>query len=168
MKKILSYLTALSMVFGMIMLASCGNKNSADLVVYGKIFTAEGNQTVEAFAVKDGKYVYVGDKAGAEAYIEEGKTEVVDYSGKGLVMPGCGNGHAHYSMGYAIKSVGTMFGMNVTMDQFFKDIVPGAVKKAKDTGATSWRLPSQVLWLVRTASPGGLKSSSPASRLSQP
>ena len=67
-------------------------KTTADLVVYGKIFTSESNQIVEAFAVKDGKYVYVGDKAGAEAYIENGKTEVIDYSGKGLVMPGCGNG----------------------------------------------------------------------------
>ncbi|MBR6190347.1 MAG: hypothetical protein IKQ59_15585 [Prevotella sp.] len=47
---------------------------SADLVVYGKIFTSEDNQIVEAFAVKDGKYIYVGDKAGAEAYIETGKT----------------------------------------------------------------------------------------------
>ena len=28
---------------------------SADLVVYGKIFTSEDNQIVEAFAVKDGK-----------------------------------------------------------------------------------------------------------------
>ena len=46
------------------------DKNCADLVVYGKIFTSEGNQIVEAFAVKDGKYIYVGDKAGAEAYIE--------------------------------------------------------------------------------------------------
>ena len=62
-------------------------RNSADLVVYGKIFTSEDNQIVEAFAVKDGKYVYVGDKKGAEAFIEEGKTEVVDYTGKGLVMP---------------------------------------------------------------------------------
>ena len=70
--------------------------NSADLVVYGKIFTSErrrvgdgtsgmDNLIVEAFAVKDGKYVYVGDKAGAEAYVEAGKTEVVDYTGKGLV-----------------------------------------------------------------------------------
>ena len=32
-------------------------KTSADLVVYGKIFTAQNNQIVEAFAVKDGKYV---------------------------------------------------------------------------------------------------------------
>ena len=39
-------------------------KTSADLVVYGKIFTSENNQIVEAFAVKDGKYVYVGDRGG--------------------------------------------------------------------------------------------------------
>ena len=30
-------------------------KITADLVVYGKIFTSVGNQVVEAFAVKDGK-----------------------------------------------------------------------------------------------------------------
>ncbi len=42
-------------------------KNSADLVVYGKVFTAENNKIAEAFAVKDGKYIYVGDKLGAEA-----------------------------------------------------------------------------------------------------
>ena len=55
--------------------------NSADLVVYGKIFTSE-NQTVEAFAVKDGRYVYAGDRKGARAFIEEGKTEVIDHTGK--------------------------------------------------------------------------------------
>ena len=59
-------------------------KNSvADIVVYGKIFTSEGNQIVEAFAVKDGKFIYVGDKAGANAFIEDGKTEIIDYTGKG-------------------------------------------------------------------------------------
>ena len=35
---------------------------------------------------------------GAEAFVEEGRTEVLDYSGKGLVMPSCGNGHAHYEI----------------------------------------------------------------------
>ncbi|MDO4808604.1 MAG: hypothetical protein Q4A04_01360 [Eubacteriales bacterium] len=36
----------------------------ADLVVYGKIFTAEKDNDglCEAFAVKDGKYVYAGDR----------------------------------------------------------------------------------------------------------
>ena len=135
MTKMLSLITVMGIVIGMGLLASCQSNNSADLVVYGKIYTAEGNQIVEAFAVKDGKYVYVGDKAGAEAFIEEGKTEVVDYTDKGLVMPGCGNAHAHYSLGYAIQSVGTVMGRDTDVDKFIKEIVPAAVKKAKDNGA---------------------------------
>ena len=111
-------------------------KTSADLVVYGKIFTAENNQIVEAFAVKDGKYVYVGDKKGAEAFVETGKTEVVDYSDKGLVMPSCGNGHAHYSIGVALPIVGTI-AIGQTPDKFLSEIVPAAVKKARETKATA-------------------------------
>ena len=135
MTKMLSLITVMGIVIGMGLLASCQSNNSADLVVYGKIYTAEGNQIVEAFAVKDGKYVYVGDKAGAEAFVEEGKTEVIDYTDKGLVMPGCGNGHAHYTLGYAIQSVGTIVGYEDTPEKFLKEIVPAAVKKAKDSGA---------------------------------
>ncbi len=133
--KMLTCVAVVSVVVGMGMLTGCKSKNSADLVVYGKIFTAEGNQMAEAFAVKDGKYVYVGDKAGAEAFVEDGKTEVIDYTGKGMVMPGCGNGHAHYSMGYAIQSVGTVMNMNDDVNKFLTEIVPAAVKKARDTGA---------------------------------
>ena len=120
-------------------------KDGADLVVYGKIFTSEDNKIVEAFAVKDGKYIYVGDKAGAEAYIEKGKTEVVDYTGKGLVMSGCGNGHSHYMLGYALKTIGTMITLQDNSEKLLKEIVPAAVKKARAEGATSifaqgWRL----------------------------
>ena len=110
-------------------------KTSADLVVYGKIFTAQNNQIVKAFAVKDGKYVYVGDKAGAEAFIEAGKTEVVDYTGKGLVMPSCGNGHAHYSTGVALPIIGTVV-LGTTPDTFLNEILPAAVKKAREAKAT--------------------------------
>ena len=135
MKKILSIIAVLTVILGMGMMTSCNSKPSADLVVSGKIYTAEGNQVVEAFAVKDGKYIYVGDKAGAEAFVEEGKTEVVDYTDKGLVTPGCGNGHAHYSLGYAIQAVGTVMEREDNVEKFLKEIVPAAVKKAKDTGA---------------------------------
>ena len=108
-------------------------KNSvADIVVYGKIFTSEGNQIVEAFAVKDGKFIYVGDKAGAESFIDAGKTEVIDYTGKGLVMPTCGNGHAHYSLGFGVPKVGTAIDRETTPEQFLNEIVPAAVKKARD------------------------------------
>ena len=104
-------------------------------MVYGKIFTSENNQIVEALAVKDGKYIYVGDKKGAEAYIEAGKTEVVDYTGKGLVMPSCGNGHAHYSIGVALPIVGAV-AIGKDPEAFLNEIVPAAVKKARETGAT--------------------------------
>ena len=71
-------------------------KTSADLVVYGKVFTSDNYELAEAFAVKDGKYIFVGDRESAALFVEEGKTQVLDYSGKGLVMPFCGDGHAHY------------------------------------------------------------------------
>ena len=127
------------------MLTSCQHSSKADLVVIGKIFTSENNQMAEAFAVKDGKYVYVGDKNGAEQYIVNGKTEVIDYTGKGLVMPGCGNGHAHYSMAYALRVAGTTVGGNASPEKFLTEILPAAVKKAKETGATfvfgfGWRV----------------------------
>ena len=112
-------------------------KTGADLVVYGKIFTSEDDHSAEAFAVKDGRYVYVGDRKGAEAFIEEGRTEVIDHTGKGLVMPSCGNGHAHYSSGYAIQTVGTLVGPEDDVNKFLTEIVPAAVKKARDSGATA-------------------------------
>ena len=123
------------------------DKTKADLVVYGKIFTSEGNRIVEAFAVKDEKFVYVGDKKGAKAFIDKGKTEVIDYTGKGLVMPSCGNGHAHYMMGYALSTVGTTVEMDDDPQKFMTEILPVAVKKARDTGSTTvfgqgWNLTS--------------------------
>ena len=135
--KILSCIAVIGVILGMCMLASCKEKTKADLVVYGKIFTADGNKIEEAFAVKDGKYIYVGDKKGADSFVEKGKTKIVDYAGKGLVMPSCGNGHAHYAMGYAIQSVGTVMDMDDDVNKFLTEIVPSAVKKARDTGATS-------------------------------
>ena len=156
MKKKLSCIAIVSIFIGMGMLTSCSMNDNpgkedvsqkADLVVYGKIFTSEGNQVVEAFAVKDGKYVYVGDKQGAAAFVEDGKTEVVDYSGKGLVMPGCGNGHAHYTQAYAMAEIGTQVDASDDADKFLTEILPAAVKKAKDTNAVAvfglgWNLQS--------------------------
>ena len=109
----------------------------ADLVVYGKVFTAENNRLAQAFAVKDGKFVYVGDRNGAEAFIRKGRTEVVDYTGKGLIMPGCGNGHAHYSIGHGIPKIGKMVDYDDTPQKFLHEILPAAVQKARATGATA-------------------------------
>lgn len=78
--------------------SSSTSSTVADTVVYGKIYTANSNQDyVEAFAVKDGKYIYVGSKDGASKYVKEGTTQVLDYS-DGFVMPGATEGHGHYIM----------------------------------------------------------------------
>ena len=133
MKKLFSLVLAVIMAVSFAAYSSAGTP--ADLVVYGKIFTSESNQIVEAFAVKDGKYIYVGDKKGAESFIEAGKTEIIDYTGKGLVMPGCGNGHAHYMLGYALSTIGTMVDLNDDTNKFMTEILPAAVKKARESGA---------------------------------
>ncbi|MCQ2752500.1 MAG: amidohydrolase family protein, partial [Coriobacteriales bacterium] len=96
---IILLLTAtLAMSFALVFASGCGEDKTADLVVYGNIYTAEQDNggMAEAFAVKDGKYVYVGDKQGAKAYVKEGKTEVVDRTNEGLIIPGATEGHSHY------------------------------------------------------------------------
>lgn len=109
----------------------------ADLVVCGKIFTAENNQLVEAFAVKNGKFIYVGNKNGVEDFIDKKNTKIIDYTGKGIVMPGCGNGHAHYSIGHAVASAGTIMSRDDSVEKFLNEVVPSAVKKARENGSTS-------------------------------
>lgn len=98
----LSLFLSLLLMLGMFTTVFSGCKNNslevADLVVYGTIYTAEdeNNGLAEAFAVKDGKYIYVGDKDGAKKYIQNGKTEVIDRTEQGLIIPGCTEGHNHY------------------------------------------------------------------------
>lgn len=60
----------------------------------GTVYTIDGDNTVaEAIAVKDGKILYVGDKAGASAY-KGSTTQVVDLKGN-IVLPGFIDGHVH-------------------------------------------------------------------------
>ena len=64
-----------------------------------KIFTSDkGNPQATALAVKDGKFVYVGDEAGLSEY--EG--EVSDLGGK-FIMPGIIDSHVHVTMAAAFE-----------------------------------------------------------------
>ncbi len=69
----------------------------ADMVVYGKIFTSDADTMAQAFAVKDGKYIFVGNEDDVQEYIND-KTQIIDHRGKGMVMAGCTEGHGHYFM----------------------------------------------------------------------
>ncbi len=67
--------------------------------MYGKIYTSNSNKDyVSALAVKDGKYVYVGDEEGAKSFVKDGTTKIVDHRNKGLIMAGATEGHGHYAM----------------------------------------------------------------------
>ena len=64
------------------------------IIKNAKIYTSDKNQPMaSALAVKDGKFVYVGDEAGLSAY--EGP--VTDLGGK-FIMPGIFDSHVHVTM----------------------------------------------------------------------
>ena len=84
---------------------------AADTVVYGKIYTSNANhEYAEAFAVKDGKYIYVGDEDGVKSYIEDGTTKIIDYRDKGIVMAGATEGHGHYILAAELGEMGAIVG----------------------------------------------------------
>ena len=82
---------------------ACGwmeeNMKADKIIKSVKIFTADRNKPqAAALAVKDGKFVYVGDEAGLSAY--EG--EVTDLGGK-FIMPGIIDSHVHITTGVGFE-----------------------------------------------------------------
>ncbi len=74
------------------------------IIKNAKIFTADKNQPqATALAVKDGKFIYVGDEAGLSAY--EG--EVTDLGGR-FIMPGIIDSHVHVTLpvGFEYAEIG--------------------------------------------------------------
>lgn len=67
----------------------------ADLVYrHGRVYTADRNdRIVNAVAIREGRFIYAGDDAGAAALIGP-STRVVDLEG-GFAMPGLIDGHMH-------------------------------------------------------------------------
>ena len=71
---------------------------TADKIILGNIHTVDKNQPkVQAAAIAGGKFIYVGDEAGAKEYIGPG-TEVLRQEG-GIILPGFGEGHGHIAPG---------------------------------------------------------------------
>jgi len=111
MKKHFSAVAAAALSAGLIVGCTTTNvtteATAADTVVFGKIYTSNAKRDyAEAFAVKDGKYVYVGSAAGAKKFIKDGTTAVIDNRGKGLVMAGATEGHGHYVIAGTVATKG--------------------------------------------------------------
>lgn len=89
--------TVLAVLLG-VLAASCGSggdQESAELILTGaRIFTSNTQQSwAEAVAIRGGRFVYVGDSAGAAEFRSD-DTQVVDLDGR-LVIPGLVDSHAH-------------------------------------------------------------------------
>ncbi len=112
------------------------NKIYADLVVYSKIYTANSNQDyVEAFAIKDGKYIFVGSKEDSKKYIKDGVTKVIDYSNS-FVMPGATEGHGHFILSATLSAL-DLVRITPTLEELLEFV--------KDTIS---RYPDNVLYLT--------------------
>lgn len=79
----------------------------ADLIVKGKIFTADELMPLaKAFAVKQGKIIFVGEESESSKYF--GKcTKVIEYK-DGVIIPGITEGHAHVT-----STTDLVFGVNL-------------------------------------------------------
>ena len=69
------------------------------LIRNAKIFTSDREHPlVSALAVKDGKFVYVGDEAGLAAY----DGDATDFGGK-FIIPGIIDSHVHITTGVGFE-----------------------------------------------------------------
>ena len=69
-------------------------KPADEVYVNGRFYTVDAQRSwAEAVAISDGRFVYVGDHDGVQAYIGE-ETKVSDVAGK-MVMPGLHDMHMH-------------------------------------------------------------------------
>ena len=96
------------------------------IIKNARIFTSDReNKLASALAVKDGKFVYVGDEKGLSEY--EGETE--DLGGK-FIMPGIIDSHVHVTMGAGYELVGDIGKMlHCSSKQEALDIIAEDIRK---------------------------------------
>jgi hypothetical protein len=118
------------------------------------VFTAaSGAQTATAFAVRDGRLVYVGDEAGLTAYL--GPDTVREDLGGRFVMPGLVDGHMHplsagtkllkCSLDYAALTVAEL-----------QQRVRGCLEASEDAGPDAWL--EVVSWFQEAMRPAGVRT----------
>lgn len=91
--------SGLLIVLSLVAVTGAGYAQEADRAyVNGTIYTVDENfSTASALAVRDGRFIYVGDDEGAQAHIGPG-TLVVDLEGR-TIIPGLHDAHVHIRYG---------------------------------------------------------------------
>ena len=103
------------------------------IIKNAKIFTSDrNNPTASALAIKDGRFIYVGDEAGLQEY--EG--EVTDLGGR-FIMPGIIDSHVHVTMGAAFEYANLGTGVMVEGKQEILDFIAEHIRS--NPGQKSYR-----------------------------
>jgi predicted amidohydrolase YtcJ len=105
----------------------------ADLVVTnGRIYTADAARpVVDAMAIRAGRIVFVGDRAGAKA-LTGAQTQVLDLEGQ-TVIPGMTDAHAHVlGLGQALGNV------DLVGTTSYEAVIARVVARAKATPKGEW------------------------------
>ena len=118
------------LIFSFIVIGCSKSNNYADTVITGTIYTSEANEKiVNAIAIKDGVYQYVGDEEGVKAFIGD-NTEVINLE-SGMAMPSFFEAHAHAELG----GIGKLYQVELydgKSMQDYEQIVSNFVAEHKD------------------------------------
>lgn len=123
-------------------LAACGGDDRpepADTVLKnGHVVTVDGQDSVaEAVALRGGRIVYVGDDAGAQAYVgATGQTRVIDLAGR-MLMPGLVDGHVHPLQGGAAMLKCSLDYLPLSIAQM-QARLQDCLAASADAGPNSW------------------------------
>jgi predicted amidohydrolase YtcJ len=125
----------LAAAFGVALaVAGCASRPApADLLVLnGRVYTADTAQwTAEAFAVREGRVVYVGSRDGAMGY--RGASTVVEDIAGATVVPGITDAHAH------LVNLGSR-GIDLVGTATYDDVISRVVARARELPEGEWVL----------------------------
>lgn len=128
MKKL--FLFTAAFIFSM-----CTKEKPADLILHhANIYTVDTLlPSAKAMAIRDGKFIYVGDDAGVEKY-KDNTTVIIDAGGR-FIMPGFIEGHGHFS------SLGSsLIYLNFSKTKSWNEIVSMVAEKVKQSKPGDWIL----------------------------
>ena len=140
-----------------LLLAASVHAAPADTVYRnGAIYTVDARDSVQqALAVRDGRIVYVGDDAGAQAHTG-GQTRVIDLHGR-MLMPGLVDGHMHPQSGGSRLLNCSLDYASLTVPQF-QARIQACLDKDKSASARRWLV--VVNWFQQGMLPDGVETSS--------
>ncbi len=105
----------------------------ADLIITNaRVYTADETRPLaEAFAVRDGRVIFVGSRQEADA-LKGANTRVIDAAGK-TVIPGMVDAHAHFGgLAQTLRSV------DLVGTRSYDEVIARVIERAKNTPKGSW------------------------------